>query len=242
MRIITNILSQHVEESSFLWLLRDNAINAPHYSLKDLAKLDGRVEAHIDGLRVAGDEGWDICKEELSWEEPGEVFTASLIAFESGKEERIDEVLKTGLQNWELGRGIVSALGWLPYSVAKKYIDKFLADPLPVLRQVGIAASAIHRQNPYGETLINALKDEDELLKCRALKAVGELGRIDLTNNLKMNFENKNPDISLSAARSAALLGDKNAPFLIKLRFSEVDPKVQEDLIKVSFRKFRIYF
>jgi hypothetical protein len=52
--IIAEIVSQHAEEAAFLWLLRSNAVGAPHYSLKDLAKLDGRVEAHLDGLRVAG--------------------------------------------------------------------------------------------------------------------------------------------------------------------------------------------
>ena len=52
--IIAEIVSQHVEESAFLWLLRSNAIHQPHYGLKALAKLDNRVEAHLDGLRVAG--------------------------------------------------------------------------------------------------------------------------------------------------------------------------------------------
>ena len=55
--IIDEIVSQHAEEAALLWLPRSNAVSAPHYSLKDLAKLDGRVEAHLDGLRVAGEAG-----------------------------------------------------------------------------------------------------------------------------------------------------------------------------------------
>lgn len=60
--IIADIVSQHVEEAAFLWLLRSSAIRQPHYALKDLAKLDERVEAHLDGLRVAGASdtwGWE---------------------------------------------------------------------------------------------------------------------------------------------------------------------------------------
>ena len=53
-----------------------------------MAHLDDRTEAHIDGLRIAGDEGWEICKETLAWEEAGEVFTAAVLAFESGNEDR----------------------------------------------------------------------------------------------------------------------------------------------------------
>lgn len=45
------IIDQHAEGAAFLWLLRDAAVAAPHYSLKDLAGLDNRVEAHLDGLR-----------------------------------------------------------------------------------------------------------------------------------------------------------------------------------------------
>jgi len=61
--IIESIVSQHAEEAAFLWLLRDLAVAAPHYSLQDLADLDERVEAHIDGLRVAGDPGWVFCSD-----------------------------------------------------------------------------------------------------------------------------------------------------------------------------------
>ena len=214
---ILNLISQHAEESSFLWLLRDMAVNEPHYSLKDLAKLDTRIDAHIDGLRIAGDEGWEICKEELAREEPGEVFTASFLAFENGNEERINEVLKVGTQNWELARGIVSSLGWLPYPTSKKYIDKFLMDEISVLRQIGIAAAAVHRQITPQEFFMKALDDEDVFVKVRAFKAVGELGKIDYLKYLKKNFQDTNPLISFSAALSASVLGDSSAPFILKL-------------------------
>lgn len=79
--IIADIVSQHVEEAAFLWLLRSNATRQPHYALKDLAKLDERVEAHLDGLRVAGEPGWELCLAALDNEEAGEVFAASVMAF-----------------------------------------------------------------------------------------------------------------------------------------------------------------
>jgi hypothetical protein len=41
--VIPEIIFQHVEEAAFLWLLQSNATRAPHYAMKDLAKLDGRV-------------------------------------------------------------------------------------------------------------------------------------------------------------------------------------------------------
>ncbi|MBU1535758.1 hypothetical protein KKF84_10585 [Myxococcota bacterium] len=53
--------------------LRDGAVRDPHYDLKDLADLDNRLDAHIDGLGVAGNAGWEICREAMAWEDPGEI-------------------------------------------------------------------------------------------------------------------------------------------------------------------------
>jgi hypothetical protein len=80
--IVHPIITQHSEESAFLWVLRNNAIYSPHYALKDLAKLDTRIDAHLDGLRIAGAEGWKLCAEALASGEAGEVFAAGVMAFE----------------------------------------------------------------------------------------------------------------------------------------------------------------
>jgi hypothetical protein len=77
--IIPDIISQHIEGAVFLWLLRNAAIKKPHYDFWGLAKLDDRLEADLDGLRIAGDAGWKICKQELTWQEPGEVFAAAVL-------------------------------------------------------------------------------------------------------------------------------------------------------------------
>ncbi len=78
--IIPVIIEQHVENAAFNWLLRDRAVSEPHYDLTDLTHLDDRIEANIDGLRIAGDEGWEICREAMEIAEPGEIFTAAVRA------------------------------------------------------------------------------------------------------------------------------------------------------------------
>ena len=65
-----------------------------HFDL-DLARLDHRVEAHIDGLRIAGDEGWQLCRKELDWKEPGGSFCGGGASFQRSYG-RIAEVLKVG--------------------------------------------------------------------------------------------------------------------------------------------------
>jgi len=131
-KVMLDILEEHFEELEFLWLQRDLAIAAPDYDLADLAELDERVEAHIDGLRIAGDAGWEIAKEQLVGDEAGEVFAGAVLAFESGDEQRIGEVLEVASQSVELARGAISALGWLTYQQAQPHIQKLIgASPEP---------------------------------------------------------------------------------------------------------------
>jgi|LGVF01.1.fsa_nt_gb hypothetical protein len=68
MSIIATVIEQHVEEATFLWLLRYAAVHEPHCSLSDLAYLDNRVDAHIDGLRIAGDEDREFLNGTSLWE------------------------------------------------------------------------------------------------------------------------------------------------------------------------------
>ena len=208
--IIPEIISQHAEESSFLWLLRDSAIHEPHYSLSDLAHLDDRVDAHIDGLRIAGDEGWKIVKDALTWEEPGEVFAAALLAFENGNEDRIPTVFEAVGDDYALSRGLVSALGWLSVRQVNGNIQQLLAAEDAVLRRIGLAAYVAHRRDS-GQFLDDALSDDDLLLRTRALRAAGELGRIDLLSFIKEHLNEDDENCRFYAAWAAALLGDASS-------------------------------
>ena len=215
MSVIPVILEQHTEESSFLWLLRDSAAYEPHYALSDLAKLDDRVEAHIDGLRIAGDEGWEICKEALAWEEAGEVFTAAVLAFESGVEERIQAVLEAASDDSELSRGLISALGWIPFEQIESHALKLIGDESPNLRRIGLAAYAVHRQDP-GQFLINALSDSDTVMRACALRAVGELGRMDLLSVITDHLNEEGENCRFFAAWSSAILGNTSAVSVLR--------------------------
>ncbi len=207
MTTIPLVLSQHAEEAAFLWLLRDAATQAPHYDLKDLIKLDGRLEAHLDGLRISGDAGWASVREELSWKEPGEAFTATLLALEAGDETRLDEALAVAATSAELARGAISALGWLERERAVPWITRLLGSEDAMLRGIAIGGAAVHRHDP-GPLLAKAIGAEDAFPRKRALKAAGELGRHDLLPGCRARYADEDADVRFQAARSGALLGD----------------------------------
>ncbi|MDX2419209.1 MAG: TIGR02270 family protein, partial [Xanthomonadales bacterium] len=195
---------------SFLWSQRDAAVTDPHYDLQDLSRLDDRVEAHIDGLRVAGDHGWARCEEGMETDDPGSVFTGSVIAFESGDGQRIEKVVKVGSESRAAFRGMVSGLGWLNDHQFNSVIGQLVRANSGMYRRLGIAACGIRRMDPK-TYLESAIQDSDLFLKSRALRAVGELKRQDLMPLLKTDLRNEDHSCRFEAARSALLLGDHSA-------------------------------
>jgi uncharacterized protein (TIGR02270 family) len=189
-----------------LWLLRRVATKAPHYSLTDLAKLDGRVEAHLDGLRIAGGNGWTFCEEQLAANEAEEVFAAGVIAFESGRPERIAKVFSVVDEEPETADGLVSALGWLTFEQGQGVVQDLLRNGKPIRQRAGIAAAAVHRRHP-GEVLGKFLRSENLGVRARALKAVGELGDGNLRANVEAALRDADADCRFAAAWSGCLLG-----------------------------------
>src|SRR5262249_51088629 len=176
---LTSVLTRHAEEAATLWLLRDQAVHRPDYDLGDLAKLDNRVEAHLDGLRIAGDDGWRFALEQLdAHPEPGETFATAVLAFEAGNLARMARVLETAVATPGNGRALVSALGWLDETPAVEHARHLLHEESAVSRRLGLAARAVHRR-PSSKHLSAAFRSSDAALRARAYKAAGELGDLN---------------------------------------------------------------
>ena len=234
MTIIPTIIDQHAEEASFLWILRNSAVRAPHYSLTDITELDNRLEAHIDGLRIAGNAGWEICKNNLAFEEPGEVFVVANLALECSDNQRIIEVLNFVESAPETLPGIISAFGWVKPENLRGKVRNLLSAESPVYRRIGLAACAIHRVDP-GKYLDKAIECEDVILKSRALRAAGELKRRDLLPMIRDYLSDSSIDYSFWAAWSAALLA-KTKPLELLQQFVESHSKYQLQALQMVLR------
>jgi uncharacterized protein (TIGR02270 family) len=201
-----DIISQHAEEAAFLWHLRSQAVHAPNYTLADLAELDHRIEAHLEGLKVAGDTGWDLCVQALEGGDAGAVFAASILALDNGGPDRLETVLQAVEAAPETGRGAIAALGWRGFPGTQPVAKSLLASETPARKRIGIGAFAIHRMDP-GTALDDALSHPDPLLRARALKAAGELGAAGRLKAVEAHLEDKDAACAFWAAWSATLLG-----------------------------------
>jgi len=234
---INGIMAEFADEAAFLWFLRARAVGAPHFSLDDLATLDERIEAHIDGLRIAGEAGWDICEGTLGSEDPEKYFAPSVIAFESGMTPRIQAILDSIGKKPSKACALISALGWLPLAQAEPHIRNLLASESPFHRYLGIAASAIHRRDP-GHLLGKTVDDGLPILTARSLRAYGELGRSRELDSriLRAGLSNGDDGIRFSAAWSATLAGKQEAVDMLK---SFVLPKSphREEALNTALRR-----
>ena len=204
---LETVIEEHLEEAAFLWLQRAHAVRAPNYSPLQFADLDERLAAHVDGLRVAGDDGWRCAAEALDNEGPEDFFPAAVLAIESA-DGRFDELLARAQQAPQAVPGLISALGWVEPPHLASRVKALLGSDTPLARKLGIAACALHRRDP-GAALDAALDDRADSVRIRALRAAGELGRADLLPHVLALLGEAKPELRFWAAWAAVMIGDR---------------------------------
>lgn len=205
---VRSVIYQHAEESANLRHKRSALVAAPHVKLRDLGRHDERLAAHLDGLAVAGEFGWEQC--ETALEEPGvgEVFTATVRVIEDKNPGGLEKLVALVEAVPELQRGFVSAFGWVSAPFLQGTIKNLLVSNQPFRRQVGVSACAMHQVDPSA-ALVAAINDADASLRVRGLRAAGETGRRDLLGECLKALADGDACRRYHAARSAVLLGER---------------------------------
>ena len=85
--VLRDIVRQHAEGAAFLWTVYDRAMRFPdenpEMDEERIARLVERLEAHLDGLRVAGAEGVAVAEERFAeYPETGELFVVRMLSAE----------------------------------------------------------------------------------------------------------------------------------------------------------------
>jgi uncharacterized protein (TIGR02270 family) len=202
--VVYDIVSQHAQEASTLWLLRNSVINSPDAGLLELNRLDQRIEAHLDGLHVAGEKAWPICEERLGSGDAGDFFTATVQALVLNNPALLGKVLDLLRERPQFSTGVISALGWLPLQTIQSQSDALFSSPIPRLQRIGLAGSAVHRRIVL-RMLQDACGADDLPLRARGWRAVGELGATILLDRLGANLQAQDPEVRFWAAWSSVL-------------------------------------
>ncbi len=110
-----DLIAEHAEECCFLWHQRAVALFMPHIGLPALARLDERLDAHLDGLRVAGVDALAVLLP-MVHREPGAAWAATILAAERHVLADLDELLA----GHRAAQAAGAAVAWMDATTAEQ--------------------------------------------------------------------------------------------------------------------------
>ena len=214
-----------IEEAKALWKKRQIGIDAPYFSLRDLASLDNQINKPLDTLRQSSAPSWSLLEQRFNGPQYAldDLFPATVLAFSETAPSHWRDFLIELLGTDERPiTAVIETLGWLPLDHIKEPLLQFLAATNPLHQRIALAVCAQHRADA-GDYLTAALQsDVHELCTC-ALKAAGELGRLDLLPALHQHLAAEAPDWRFWAAWAAVRMGERQKIIEILSEFTLTD-------------------
>jgi uncharacterized protein (TIGR02270 family) len=205
------IVGQHLEAAMHLHGTRQLLLDAPHARLHQLARLDERLLAHLDGLAIAGEAG--LRTSDAALVAPfggGELFVAAVLALLVGDTARLERLLALAEAVPDAAPALASAFGWVSSQHLRGVTKALLDSPSPLRRAIGLQACAAHQVDP-GPALTAACDETDTTLRSIAWQASGQLGRVDLLPATLRALTDPDDAVRFEAARAAVRLGDRDA-------------------------------
>lgn len=207
-RIIWDIVELHLDEAEFLFELWESALDAPNYSLADLAaRPEERLLAHLDALEITGPAAIDrlllptIEDPEADYER---VVAAVLAMWKQASEQQRARVLAvlTGEAEDEQRRGIVRALELVDDpGLAAKLVQAISSAGTP-----GTAAALetlARRRAPIGDWIGQFLRSDDPRVARAAALAVRHCPDPRALDGLAPLAQSDEPDIRKAAIETA---------------------------------------
>ncbi len=177
---LPSIVDEHVEECAVLHLARRGAVVSPAFTLPELTELDLRLDAHADGLRLAGRPAVDALISALDGGEVSEVFAAAVIAFTESPDLEA-AVLDAVAADPTLASGLADALVWTEPVRARERVATYVRH-----EAAGVRAAAFDAASTLltGDLVRAGLTDADPVVRRAALRAAVGLGDRDLTRDV----------------------------------------------------------
>ena len=205
------VIAQHAEDAVVLRNTRTALVRAPHVKLVQLARLDERIEGHLDGLAVAGEVGARVAVEALERPGAAEVFVATVCAIEQRDPVGLERLFALVGAMPDTRAGLFSAFGWVPATRLQGITLALLASPGALQREVGLAACAMHGVDPRA-ALDAALVDGHAALRVRALRVAACLGDHSRLPACLAALGDPDPACASEAAHAGVLLGHRGQP------------------------------
>jgi uncharacterized protein (TIGR02270 family) len=201
---LLDVVEEHFEELDFLWEQREGVVFAPDWTIEDLAELEERAEAHLDGLRLAERHAVDLARPFLAGEETFAATAATFVLMEAADPALADEVLdalETGATP-EARDGIRIGLRHVGIGAVRERLVRTASHDDPAL---AIAAADVLTFQRAAEVEVQRLtRAADPAVRRLAFEAWGRLGTFDDVRHLRSLLADDEESIAVQGAALAA--------------------------------------
>ena len=179
-------------------------MQSPAYTLSELNELEQRLDAHIDGMVVTPRVAWNTALAEMKWEDSGEMFALASLALELKDRDKLKTTFEL-ISNKETARGLISALGWQAFKDIESLLANLLKSKDPMNQFIGLSGYAIHRKIPDKQILRSLLSADDERVRARGFRIIGELKLHEAETVTEAGLDDDSELCQFNAACSLAL-------------------------------------
>ena len=147
------LLSRAMQDAAFYWMRLDQSVATFHLTLAHYRLFNSRLDAHLEGLEVAGAEGLQPAFAGLErWKKPGEAFVCTWLVSQHPDEASLGRLAShLEVQPDTLLRGAISALAWLPERAAHPLIERWSQPQASAALQVAaLRATALRAPETIG--------------------------------------------------------------------------------------------
>lgn len=173
-RFIPGRVAVHAEELAYLWQRRRASLRAPDIMLRDFAYLQERIEAHLQGLLVAGDELVPMLDGALHGDQRDDVFAAAWALLRSERPGTTRKVLEAfAAAGGAPLEGFADALAMAPPGLSGATLQAALVHGSPPHAAAAALALGSHRQlDPRSPRLGSLLRDASPAVAAVAWRAL----------------------------------------------------------------------
>ena len=207
---LEGVVSVHVQEAASLYWTRMVRLKLPDFTLWILRRLDDRLLAHLDGLAVEDVHARRVLEAELDSLSSSAAFVACVRALGDRHNQHLDTLLALAEATPGVQDGLLSAFGWVARGHLRGIVAGLLGATDSFRRMVGVAACAMHRVDP-GLASDPWFRDPSPLVRARALRASGELGKSEFAPICTNALGDDDANCQFWAAWSGVLLGNRGA-------------------------------
>lgn len=210
-RLHDSLHREHLEEVSFFYDQRGQWLEDPTLSLRDVADLEERLEAHLDALVVAGDDAVARCTAAIESGDRGELHAALRVACRRDRPDVLAGLVErtraeSGVDAIELAQAATLALGFEVPAHWTPLLARYLREPALVEILAGAATLA---RIDLGAGLAQT-QGADVRAECARLCALGELRHAPARDQLRIAA--RDPSTHRAAAIALLKLGCHDLP------------------------------